>query len=153
MDELAGLAERLELVARQVAFRREDIDDARQDAWVGALRAVRTWDPEGGMAFLDWLTFKGRVWAQQQRDREPRRAGTRAGRVTFWADLPDAVSRDDDPTDRVAAVAALEQLPEPRRFAVVAAAYGWTQTEIAAELGVSQMTISRWLRDAVTGPG
>lgn len=142
-DAFGALVELHEAMARRVAYAiledREDADDAAQEGFLSAWRAIARYDPN--KAFRPWLM---QIVVNAARDLRRRR------RVRA-ADSLDSVSpaAREDPAREVGDIdlgeqlrAALATLPERQRLAVVLFdAEGYAQAEIAAMLGIPEGTV------------
>lgn len=137
------LIEMHQAMARRVAYTvledREDADDAAQDGFLSAWRAISRYDP--AKPFRPWLM---QIVVNAARDLRRRR------RVRA-ADPLDTISpaSRDDPARTAGDLnlgerlrAALATLPERQRLAVVLFdAEGYAQAEIAAMLGIPEGTV------------
>ncbi|MGH7582633.1 MAG: RNA polymerase sigma factor [Gemmatimonadales bacterium] len=142
-EAFGALIELHEAMARRVAYAiledREDADDAAQDGFLSAWRAIRRYDPH--KAFRPWLM---QIVVNAARDLRRRRRV----RTAESLDSVSAASRDD-PARAAADVdlgerlrAALATLPERQRLAVVLFdAEGYAQAEIADMLGIPEGTV------------
>ena len=136
VERYAGQARRL---ARSILGNAEDADDAAQDGFLAALRALERYDPS--RPFGPWLL---RIVANAASDRRRRL------RVRFTEAIPaDTITRDPGPdqlTDRNAFAAALRaalaKLPTRQRIAVVLFdVEGYSHREIAQVVHVSEGTV------------
>ncbi len=136
VERYAGQARRL---ARSILGNAEDADDAAQDGFLAALKALERYDP--ARPFGPWLL---RIVANAASDRR-RRLKVRATEA-----IPaDAVTREAGPdqvTDRLAFRAALDQalvkLPTRQRIAVMMFdVEGYSHREIAQVVNVSEGTV------------
>ena len=136
VERYAGQARRL---ARSILGNAEDADDAAQDGFLAALRALERYDPS--RPFGPWLL---RIVANAASDRRRRL------RVRSTEAIPaDTVTRDPGPdqlTDRHAFTAALNaalaKLPTRQRIAVVLFdVEGYSHREIAQVVHVSEGTV------------
>ena len=205
VEEHAGLAT---LLARRFQNRGEALDDLRQVALVGLLKAVERFDPERGWQFSSFATptitgelkrhFRDRGWAVrvprrlqelyleldktvallnqelsrppstaeiatrmrvteeevleameanslyrlQSIDAEPAHEGSRPVESTL-GEIDAELERVDDRTEAAALLAALP--PRERRIVYLRFFRGMTQAEIASDVGISQMHVSRLL--------
>jgi len=126
-------------VARAVLQNPEDADDAAQDAFLSALVKLDQYDPR--RPFGPWLM---RIVANAATDRRRRRAVRQTEPLA--PELAGGGSRPDRDTERRALgerlSAALAQLPERRRVAVVLFdVEGYSHAEIAGVLGVPEGTM------------
>jgi RNA polymerase sigma-70 factor (ECF subfamily) len=140
-------------LARTILNDPDDADDAAQDGFLSAWRHLGRYDP--GRPFGPWLL---RIVANAAADRRRRR------RVRQTEELsPVTASRDPGPatdTDRsalrTAFVAALAELPERQRTAIVLFdVEGYSHAEIAGVLGVPEGTVRSDVfhaRRALRGP-
>jgi RNA polymerase sigma-B factor len=196
-----------EFLARRFVNRGEPLDDLRQVALVGLLKAVERFDPHRGLQFSSFATptitgelkrhFRDRGWAVRvprrvqelhlQLDRTTATLSQELGRPPIPAEIAtragvteedvlegmeagglyrlasiDGQVDDDSPSpsvrlgepdeeleavdDRVLVENLMEALPEREQRIVYLRFYeGLTQSEIAAEVGISQMHVSRLL--------
>jgi RNA polymerase sigma-B factor len=150
-------------LARRFASTEEGLDDLVQVGVIGLLKAVERFDPERARPFTAYAVptilgelrhhLRDRTWPV----RVPRRvaaAPARAARRTVpLAEVVGAPDEHDDfgaSEDRLIVEAALERLDERRR--TIVRRYfldGLSQVEIARELGISQIHVSRLLRGAL----
>jgi RNA polymerase sigma-70 factor (ECF subfamily) len=142
-DAFATLIELHQAMARRVAYAiledQEDADDAAQDGFLSAWRAIARYDPN--KAFRPWLmqivVNAARDLRRRRRVRtaEPLDSVSPAGR-----DDPAREAGDIDLGERLRE--ALATLPERQRLAVVLFdAEGYPQAEIAAMLGIPEGTV------------
>jgi RNA polymerase sigma-70 factor (ECF subfamily) len=134
--ELAPTARR---VARGILGSPEDADDAVQDAFLSAWRAIDRYDP--ARPLRPWLL---RIVVNAATDLLRRRAARRA--VALPADLPSGSASPEREAGRALLgdrlLAALATLPERQRTAVVLFdVEGWSHAEIADLLGVAEGTV------------
>ena len=145
-------------VARRFAGR-EELDDLVQVGSIGLIKAVDRFDAGYGVSFAAFATpaIAGEI-RHHLRDRSapvrvPRRLQAEGVRVTA-VDLDNVAEPASDPVgeahDRLAVVAALRRL-HPRERQVVQLRYGedLSQAQIAARIGLSQVHVSRTLRQAL----
>ena len=146
-DAFGVLVERYGLPARRVARAvlgpGDDADDAVQDGFIAAWRAIDRFDPE--RSFRPWLT---RIVANAALDLLRRRKVRRAVAV------PETVESPGIPPDRAADSALLRErlhealggLPERQRIAVVLFdAEGYGHADIAEILGVPEGTVRSYV--------
>ena len=109
--------------------------DAYLRAWQRWDQVSRCDDPVAWVARVAWTLATSRLRRLTVAARFARRRGDRSG----------AVEQALGP-DRVALVAALRQIPERQRLAIVLHYLAdWTVADIAAELGVARGTVLSWL--------
>ncbi len=142
-DAFASLIELHQAMARRVAYAiledQEDADDAAQDGFLSAWRAIARYDP--GKAFRPWLM---QIVVNAARDLRRRRRVRTAEPLDSVSppgkDDPAREAGDIDLGERLRA--ALATLPERQRLAVVLFdAEGYPQAEIAAMLGIPEGTV------------
>jgi RNA polymerase sigma-70 factor (ECF subfamily) len=130
-------------VARAVLGQGDDADDAVQDGFIAAWRAIDRFDPS--RSFRPWLM---RIVANAALDLLRRRKVRRAGAV------PDTIESPGISPDRAAEGAllrdrlreALLELPERQRVAVVLFdAEGYGHADIAEVLGVPEGTVRSYV--------
>lgn len=152
-------------VARRFAHRGEPLEDLVQVGAVGLIKAVDRFDPERGVTLGAYAapTIAGEI-RRHLRDRValiriPRDAGDEAAAARFPLPLEAAAgSRPDDAAerglarseDRALVASGLRALP-PRQRRVVRLRYyhDLSQRGIATQLGISQVHVSRLLRDSL----
>ena len=137
------LIELHEAMARRVAYAiledREDADDAAQDGFLSAWRAIARYDAK--KPFRPWLMQIVVNAARDLRRRRRVRAAEPLDAVAPAAkDDPARLAGDVDLGERLRA--ALATLPERQRLAVVLFdAEGYAQAEIAVMLGIPEGTV------------
>ncbi|MDX2193302.1 MAG: RNA polymerase sigma factor [Gemmatimonadales bacterium] len=136
VERHAATARRL---ARAILLNGEDADDAAQDGFLSAWRAMRDFDV--GRPFRPWLL---RIVANAARDLRRRRRVREAEPLA--PDVATAGLGPDRETDRVllreAFARALAALPERQRVALTMYdAEGYPHAEIATVLGVAEGTV------------
>jgi RNA polymerase sigma-B factor len=152
-------------VARRFAHRGEPLDDLVQVGALGLIKAVDRFDPERGVTLGAYAapTIAGEI-RRHLRDRAtliriPRSAGDDATAARFPLPLETAGGAQADEAaaaglsrseDRALVASGLRALP-PRERRVVQLRYyaDLSQRGIAAELGISQVHVSRLLRDSL----
>ena len=141
------LAERYGAAARRVARAilgaGEDADDAVQDGFIAAWRAIARYDP--GRPFRPWLM---RIVANAALDLGRKRRVRHA--VSIPETVPSTSAQPDRATDqalfREQLRSALETLPERQKVAVVLFdAEGYSHAEIAEVLGVPEGTVRSYV--------
>ena len=130
-----------------------DTDDLHQAAWIGAIRAVDTWDGHGALTGWAWGIIHNEI-ARHLRDSAPKNG---CGGVAKWqplrpgeratlVPLEDEHTRHDNEIEnapaRIDARRLLDRL-EPRDRAIVILLSEYTQREVATALGCGQATIGR----------
>lgn len=152
-------------IARRYLHRGESFDDLVQVGAVGLIKAVDRFDPARGVTLGAYAapTIAGEI-QRHLRDRAtliriPRDAGDEATAARFPLPLEAAGgSRADDAAeqglarseDRALVARGLRALPPREREVVQLRYYGdLTQRGIAAELGISQVHVSRLLRESL----
>lgn len=152
-------------IARRFAHRGESNDDLVQVGAVGLIKAVDRFDPARGVTLGAYAapTIAGEI-QRHLRDRAsliriPRGAGAEAAAARFPLPLEAASSSESDDAaeqglargeDRALVAVGLRALSRREREVVQLRFYGdLTQRGIAAELGISQVHVSRLLRDSL----
>jgi len=142
-EAFGSLIELHQAMARRVAYAiledREDADDAAQEGFLSAWKAIARYDPS--KAFRPWLMQIVVNAARDLRRRRRVRAADPLDSVSPAAkDDPARLVGDLDLGDRLRT--ALATLPERQRLAVVMFdAEGYAQAEIAALLGIPEGTV------------
>ncbi len=133
-------------------------DDILQEARIGVWRAARDFDPDRGIQFRTYAISRAQGRAKQYVRRRTQLIGIPSWVDIRRADLPRAVACLDtceavaapvpvDSEELAEAGTMLRSLPPLHRRAFVWYHYcGASQAEIADRLGVSQVTVSLWLR-------
>jgi RNA polymerase sigma-B factor len=152
-------------IARRFRYRGESFEDLVQVGAVGLIKAVDRFDPSRGVTLGAYAapTIAGEI-QRHLRDRAtliriPRAAGDEAAAARFPLPLEAAGdSQADDAAerglarseDRALVAIGLRALPSRERRVVQLRYYGeLSQRGIAAELGISQVHVSRLLRDSL----
>lgn len=152
-------------IARRFANRGEAYEDLVQVGALGLIKAVDRYDPRRGVTLGAYAapTIAGEI-QRHLRDRStliriPRGAGDEAAAARFPLSLDDAGHSQSDATaeqglarseDRALVASGLRSLPRRERQVVQLRYYGdLSQRRIAAELGISQVHVSRLLRDSL----
>ncbi|HEY4100601.1 MAG TPA: sigma-70 family RNA polymerase sigma factor [Gemmatimonadales bacterium] len=142
-EAFGALIEIHQAMARRVAYAiledREDADDAAQEGFLSAWKAIGRYDPQ--KAFRPWLMQIVVNAARDLRRRRRVRAAEPLDSVSAAArEDPGKHVRNLDLGERLRA--ALATLPERQRLAVVLFdAEGYAQAEIAAMLGIPEGTV------------
>lgn len=143
VDAFGALVELHEAMARRVAYAiledREDADDAAQDGFLSAWKAIGRYDPS--KAFRPWLMQIVVNAARDLRRRRRVRTAEPLDHVSAASrDDPARIASDVDLGERLRR--ALATLPERQRLAVVLFdAEGYPQAEIARMLGIPEGTV------------
>ncbi len=152
-------------IAQRFAHRGESLEDLVQVGAVGLIKAVDRFDPRRGVTVGAYAapTIAGEI-QRHLRDRStliriPRSAGEEATPARFPLPLEAAAgSHSDDSGEeglarseaRALVSRGLRSLPERERRVVQLRYYGdLSQRRIAAQLGISQVHVSRLLRDSL----
>jgi RNA polymerase sigma-B factor len=148
-------------IARRFTHRGESFEDLVQVGAVGLINAVDRFDPSRGVTLGAYAapTIAGEI-QRHLRDRStliriPRSAGAEAAAARFPLPLEAAGgSQTDDALtqseDRALVASGLRALPRRERQVVELRYYGdLSQRRIAAQLGISQVHVSRLLRDSL----
>lgn len=149
---------------RHVARRHhgDEPDDLVQVAALGALKAIRSYDPGKGRTLASWVAaradweirhhIRGGLVRVARTDHEH---GVRVTVISLNERLPggpdggtlgeriDLLADPSDPLADLHAVDAIRRLPRREAVAVLAGQLGYPQTEIGPILGVSQVHASR----------
>lgn len=156
-------------LCRHVARRHsgDDLDDLTQVAAIGALKAIRTFDPARGVPLVGYAAacadfeIRHHVRDRGSLVRVPRReyeAGDRALVVSLnrpvqtaaddgdGLELGDVLAADGDAYAEAHALDAIRRLPRREATAVLAGLLGVAQVVIARKLGCAQITASRLQR-------
>ncbi len=148
-------------IARRFTHRGESFEDLVQVGAVGLIKAVDRFDPHRGVTLGAYAapTIAGEI-QRHLRDRStliriPRGAGAEAAAARFPLPLEAAGgSQTDDALvrseDRALVASGLRALSRRERQVVELRYYGdLSQRRIAAQLGISQVHVSRLLRDSL----
>lgn len=152
-------------IARRYAHRGESFDDLVQVGAVGLIKAVDRFDPGRGVTLGAYAapTIAGEI-RRHLRDRVtliriPRNAGDEASPARFPLPLESAEGVEPnlaaeaglaESEDRVLVASGLRALPRRERRVLELRYYGdLTQRRIADQLGISQVHVSRLLRDSL----
>lgn len=160
------LLEQLLPLCRRVARRHtgDELDDLTQVAAIGALKAIRTYDPTSGTPLAHYVAMKADYEIRHHvRDRgsliRVSRCDYEAGARAHITSLNRHVATDDGEGSEIVdilpsgdayaeahALDAIRRLPDREAAAVLAGLLGITQDDLAPLLGCAQITVSRMQR-------
>lgn len=126
------------IIRNKMRIANGDYDDAFQDGCVGLLNAIRTFDPERGIAFSTYAgaCIQNAIKGRRRRQHLPPRGNE-----------GDAVSSVSDPFEAVNAKMLIDAAREVDDLGVIDLIdAGLTQTEVGETLGCGQSVVSRRMR-------
>lgn len=136
----------------RVLVDRSQSEEVLQDVFLEAWQSADSFDPDRGRARTWLLTIAHRRAVDRVRaSQSARRRDLAAGARELAAARPGVDDEVALMVDGARAVRGLDRLPEPQRRAIVLAYFGgYSQSEIAALLGVPLGTIKTRIRDGLT---